>query len=80
MSNNPKVYSTLKALLQGEPEAMSGGKRVYRVGLDKQAVYVLTNSPGNAALAVCDVEGVKPKEITEAAFELLHEKQKGGAE
>ena len=78
--DKPNVYSTLKSLLKSEPEAMGGGKRVYRVSYGADSGYVLTNSPGNAALAVCDVEGVKPKEITEAAFELLHEKQKGGAE
>ena len=76
----PNVYSTIKALLQGETGAMNSGKRVYRVSYGADSGYVLTNSPGNAALAVCEVEGVKPKEITEAAFELLHEKQKGGAE
>src|SRR5690606_36915570 len=56
-SDKPNVYLNLKTLLQREPEAINSGKRVYRVCYGADSGYVLTNSPGNAALAVCDVEG-----------------------
>jgi hypothetical protein len=33
--------------------------------------YVFSNSPGQAALEVCEVERVKDKDLTKAAFEAM---------
>lgn len=54
------------------------GKRVYQVdGIGGEVRYVLSNSPGNAALAVVTVERLTDKELNQAAFQALSEMAKG---
>lgn len=47
------------------------GRRVYHVKSHGKSMYVAANSPGRAALSVCEVERVRDKELITAAFEAL---------
>lgn len=65
------VEVSLEALLRKRRPL--AGERVYRVTVKNKATrYVISNSQGNAAQAVCEVETVKQSEVTKAAFAVLN--------
>jgi hypothetical protein len=68
-----KTYPTLEALVEENLEAVREGKlRPYRVTPSTgKTIYALANSPGNAALALCEVETCTQKQIQAAALDAL---------
>jgi hypothetical protein len=65
-----KTYPTIEALIE-EPANVAtlqeGKQRVYAVTpKGKDTVYVLSHSPGRAAMAVCDVETCTQKDLFDA--------------
>lgn len=68
-----KTYPTLEALVDDNLEVVKDGKlRPYKVTpSDGVTVYALANSPGNAALVLCDVETCTQKQIQTAALNAL---------
>jgi hypothetical protein len=76
---SPKTYKTLEALVEENLEAIKdgNGSRPYRVTPSEgKPVYAFTNSKGNAALAVCEVEACDQKEIKVAALNLCLKQSK----
>ena len=73
-----KTYKTLEALVEENLDEMRDGKlRPYKVTPQEGlTVYALANSPGNAALALCEVETCTQKQIQTAALNALAKKAK----
>lgn len=66
------VYLDLVSLIRGHGAQLQKNERVYEVEPSPgDKWYVVTNSPGSAALAVCDVRRVSDKEVVKAAFEAM---------
>lgn len=74
----PKTYPSLEKLVEENLEAVKDGKlRPYKVTPSEgKTIYALANSPGNAALALCEVETCTQKQIKTAAFDALLNKAK----
>ena len=70
-----KVYGSLEDLVKSEAVVMADpeqGPRVYRVrGTTKSEEYVVAVSPGQAALACCEVELVGRNKLLKAALAAL---------
>lgn len=66
----PRVYLNLAALVKAEAAALNeGAERAYAVTTpEKSTVYVVTNSPANAALAVATVDRVSQKTLLAEAL------------
>lgn len=60
------TFKTLLECIKTLPPPPDKTKRPYRVTVDKKTFYVVSNSPGNAAQQVCQVETVKQKEQLDA--------------
>lgn len=72
------VYDDLESLLRVEGPRLgeSAGKlRVYRVIVGKVIRYAVSNSPGQAALAVCDVDLMPAKVLAQAAYRVIGERR-----
>jgi hypothetical protein len=67
---NPTLYTTLSELVKSEE--LGEKKRPYCVSIGGKTRYVVSNSPGNAALACCTVETVKQRELLAATIDALH--------
>lgn len=78
-----KTYSTLEDLVEENLEVIrdDGKLRPYKVTpSDGLTIYALANSPGNAALALCEVETCTQKQIQTAALNALQKKAKQDAD
>jgi hypothetical protein len=76
--DTPKAYKSLEALVEENLEAIREGTlRPYKVTPQEgKSVYALSNSKGNAALAVCEVKTCDLKEIKTALINAMIEKAK----
>jgi Ser/Thr protein kinase RdoA (MazF antagonist) len=74
----PKTYKTLESLVDENLEDIKEGKRrPYKVTPSEgNTVYALSNSSGNAALALCEVETCSQKQIKVALLNALANKAK----
>jgi hypothetical protein len=63
--------ASLVALCRKHSGKLPTDKRAYSVKCGDVTRYVFSNSPGQAALEVCEVERVKDKDLTKAAFEAM---------
>lgn len=68
--------SSLVELCRRHGGAFPDGHRAYRVRVGEVERFAFAKSPGQAALAVCEVERVKDRDLTIAAFEAMGVKQK----
>lgn len=64
-------YHDLVSLIREHGAKLEKNERVYSVQYGFEPVYVVSNSPAGAALAVCDVHRVADKELVKAAFEAM---------
>lgn len=64
-------YHDLVSLIREHGAKLEKNERVYSVQHGFEPVYVVSNSPSSAALAVCDVARVPDKELVKAAFEAM---------
>lgn len=72
-----KTYPTLEALASENLEDIKAGNlRPYRVKHGDKTEYVITNSPGQAALAVCEVDTCTQKQLQTALLNVLLEQAK----
>lgn len=70
------TFESLKELLKAKGSECGEKLRPYRVTpTNGKPVYVASNSPGQAALAVCEVEPVSIKEQNAAYRELVGTKE-----
>lgn len=75
---DPIVKHSLVDLCKSIGGMIPNGQRIYQVtGIGGEARYVLSNSPGQAAMTVVDVERLSDKEINQAAFQALADMAKG---
>lgn len=68
-------YHDLVSLIREHGARLEKNERVYSVQYGFEPVYVVSNSPANAALAVCTVVRVPDKELVKAAFEAMGVRQ-----
>lgn len=64
-------YYDLVTLMREHGAKLEKNERVYAVQAGSDGMYVVANSPGQAALAVCDVSRVPDKQLIQAAFEAM---------
>jgi hypothetical protein len=65
------INESLPALLKQSGHIVPDGQRIYRVDAGGKTVYAMTNSPSQAALAVCTVQRVTAKEVLDAVLDSL---------
>jgi hypothetical protein len=79
MTDETKTYKTLEELVEENlTELRDGSKlRPYKVTpTEGRTVYAFTNSVGNAALSLCEVETCTQKQVQTAALNVLQKKAK----
>jgi hypothetical protein len=73
------TYKTLEALVEENLEQIKEGKKLRPYKVTPQegvTIYTLSNSPGNAALALCEVEVCTQKQMQTAMLNSLLKKAK----
>lgn len=72
------LHELLRSLSKEQIAELSTGKaRAYKVTTpDGPSQYVISNSKGNAALEICDVENCTQKQLQVALFENLLKQEK----
>lgn len=75
-----KVYESLSELVTEQAEQLKDPhKRVYSVRTKRgKPHFTVSNSPGNAAQAVCEVKSLTQAEVTQACFDALTKSHKAG--
>jgi hypothetical protein len=63
----PVIYDTLRKLVAAESKALQSGEvRPYRVVQNEIERFVVSVSPGQASIAVCQTRAMTQKEINQA--------------
>lgn len=78
-----KVYGSLEELVRREAVVMAdpeSGPRVYRVKGGDGDQFAVAVSPGQAALACCEVELIPRNKLLKTAFYVLSKAEPAGAE